>query len=137
MSVSFYYSPLCFFFLLMIRRPPRSTRTDTLFPYTTLVRSLGPFQVHGPAVMLLDDHGPAGELQDLLVLEHEGLALAARGVDVLRPAAAALGLDHLLFLRTARFLDAWPIALLAERRFEAEVLDIGKASCRDRGCQYV
>src|SRR3546814_16784829 len=28
-----------FFFLLMIRRPPRSTRTDTLFPYTTLVRS--------------------------------------------------------------------------------------------------
>src|SRR3546814_11062597 len=27
------------FFLLMIRRPPRSTRTDTLFPYTTLFRS--------------------------------------------------------------------------------------------------
>src|SRR3546814_2278102 len=27
----------CFF--LMIRRPPRSTRTDTLFPYTTLFRS--------------------------------------------------------------------------------------------------
>src|SRR3546814_9431127 len=31
---------LCFFFL-MIRRPPRSTRTDTLFPYTTLFRSGG------------------------------------------------------------------------------------------------
>src|SRR3546814_15238635 len=30
---------LCFFFL-MIRRPPRSTRTDTLFPYTTLFRSV-------------------------------------------------------------------------------------------------
>src|SRR3546814_17682582 len=29
------------FFLLMTRRPPRSTRTDTLFPYTTLFRSLG------------------------------------------------------------------------------------------------
>src|SRR3546814_20612637 len=29
------------FFLLMIRRPPRSTRTDTLFPYTTLFRSAG------------------------------------------------------------------------------------------------
>src|SRR3546814_3770772 len=28
---------MCFF--LMIRRPPRSTRTDTLFPYTTLYRS--------------------------------------------------------------------------------------------------
>src|SRR3546814_15943116 len=30
-----------FFFFLMIRRPPRSTRTDTLFPYTTLFRSGG------------------------------------------------------------------------------------------------
>src|SRR3546814_4459192 len=29
---------MCLFFL-MIRRPPRSTRTDTLFPYTTLFRS--------------------------------------------------------------------------------------------------
>src|SRR3546814_4739193 len=30
----------CFvFFFVMIRRPPRSTRTDTLFPYTTLFRS--------------------------------------------------------------------------------------------------
>src|SRR3546814_4052865 len=28
------------FFFVMIRRPPRSTRTDTLFPYTTLFRSL-------------------------------------------------------------------------------------------------
>src|SRR3546814_11188843 len=28
------------FFFLIIRRPPRSTRTDTLFPYTTLFRSL-------------------------------------------------------------------------------------------------
>src|SRR3546814_14799955 len=35
-SVSFSF---CFFFL-MIRLPPRSTRTDTLFPYTTLFRSL-------------------------------------------------------------------------------------------------
>src|SRR3546814_6570553 len=30
---------LYFIFFLMIRRPPRSTRTDTLFPYTTLFRS--------------------------------------------------------------------------------------------------
>src|SRR3546814_20673807 len=34
------YVVFCFvFFFLMIRRPPRSTRTDTLFPYTTLFRS--------------------------------------------------------------------------------------------------
>src|SRR3546814_14584444 len=32
-------SSVCCFFFLMIRRPPRSTRTDTLFPYTTLFRS--------------------------------------------------------------------------------------------------
>src|SRR3546814_4045039 len=31
--------PILFFFLI-IRRPPRSTRTDTLFPYTTLFRSV-------------------------------------------------------------------------------------------------
>src|SRR3546814_15688456 len=30
---------VCDFFFLKIRRPPRSTRTDTLFPYTTLFRS--------------------------------------------------------------------------------------------------
>src|SRR3546814_14933971 len=32
---------LMIFCFLMIRRPPRSTRTDTLFPYTTLFRSQG------------------------------------------------------------------------------------------------
>src|SRR3546814_11147980 len=43
--MSVYYIMLLFsmcsliFFFLMIRRPPRSTRTDTLFPYTTLFRS--------------------------------------------------------------------------------------------------
>src|SRR3546814_5266765 len=37
------------FFFLMIRRPPRSTLTDTLFPYTTLFRS----GLHAEAV----DHG--------------------------------------------------------------------------------
>src|SRR3546814_7456642 len=32
---------ICYlFFFLMLRRPPRSTRTDTLFPYTTLFRSM-------------------------------------------------------------------------------------------------
>src|SRR3546814_9083792 len=44
----------------MIRRPPRSTRTDTLFPYTTLFRSLAPgsLLIEGPAaeaVVEVDD----------------------------------------------------------------------------------
>src|SRR3546814_3738140 len=36
------------FFFLMIRRPPRSTRTDTLFPYTTLFRSDGSMTAEAP-----------------------------------------------------------------------------------------
>src|SRR3546814_6422584 len=37
------------FFFLMIRRPPRSTRTDTLFPYTTLFRSKRALPITLPA----------------------------------------------------------------------------------------
>src|SRR3546814_2444919 len=36
-------------FFLMIRRPPRSTRTGTLFPYTTLFRSKSPSSKGAPA----------------------------------------------------------------------------------------
>src|SRR3546814_4708950 len=42
-------------FFLMIRRPPRSTRTDTLFPYTTLFRSISKHQ----AVLTLPKVDPA------------------------------------------------------------------------------
>src|SRR3546814_7643049 len=35
----------------MIRRPPRSTRTDTLFPYTTLFRSIPGMKVNGMDVL--------------------------------------------------------------------------------------
>src|SRR3546814_5660286 len=37
---------ILYVFFLMIRRPPRSTRTDTLFPYTTLFRSAQPVVQH-------------------------------------------------------------------------------------------
>src|SRR3546814_20838573 len=43
---------LLFICFLMIRRPPRSTRTDTLFPYTTLFRSAFPRIVTAPDVPL-------------------------------------------------------------------------------------
>src|SRR3546814_9965211 len=42
----------------MIRRPPRSTRTDTLFPYTTLFRSAG-VELYGEA----DAGGALGEIE--------------------------------------------------------------------------
>src|SRR3546814_15686689 len=48
---------MCYlFFFLLIRHPPRSTRTDTLFPYTTLFRSpdgVANLSVHG--VQLIDN----------------------------------------------------------------------------------
>src|SRR3546814_8144888 len=46
MMTVMYVSLLFLIFFLMIRRPPRSTRTDTLFPYTTLFRST-PLRRHG------------------------------------------------------------------------------------------
>src|SRR3546814_18794633 len=49
----------------MIRRPPRSTRTDTLFPYTTLFRSLSRLDEGAPDVVVADDaelEGNAGLL---------------------------------------------------------------------------
>src|SRR3546814_9032944 len=39
----------CMIIFLMIRRPPRSTRTDTLFPYTTLFRSRQKTSYNGTA----------------------------------------------------------------------------------------
>src|SRR3546814_5617517 len=51
------YIDCIMFFFLMIRRPPRSTRTDTLFPYTTLFRSSG--NRSAPAQHSADAHDPA------------------------------------------------------------------------------
>src|SRR3546814_2498879 len=45
----------------MIRRPPKSTRTDTLFPYTTLVRSVGePCNILRLVGLQAADNRPAG-----------------------------------------------------------------------------
>src|SRR3546814_18110970 len=48
-SCIFYCCAVCCF-LLMIRRPPRSTRTDTLFPYTTLFRAPPPGRGRAPRI---------------------------------------------------------------------------------------
>src|SRR3546814_13352566 len=48
-TISSYIVCFVVFFFLMIRRPPRSTRTDTLFPYTTLFRSFDLFAARGLA----------------------------------------------------------------------------------------
>src|SRR3546814_1466666 len=50
---------MCLVFFLMIRRPPRSTRTDTLFPYTTLFRSVarGGCPLWSPHALLEPENG--------------------------------------------------------------------------------
>src|SRR3546814_1233880 len=66
------------FFFLMIRRPPRSTRTDTLFPYTTLFRSLAGAQA--PADV--DHRAEAGHLRPARdpPLRHPGRRPGAPGL---------------------------------------------------------
>src|SRR3546814_19497820 len=76
----------------MIRRPPRSTRTDTLFPYTTLFRSLlsgtGKDDVH-LLVVITSDRGLCGSFnvnimrgvrQRVRALEAEGKTVKIYGV---------------------------------------------------------
>src|SRR6059058_6427840 len=60
---------LTFFFFLTIRRPPRSPRRYTLFPYTTLFRSdpeqhAGPFGGGGHRLAVLDRRGLRGRSEE-------------------------------------------------------------------------
>src|SRR3546814_20263444 len=57
----------------MLRRPPRSTRTDTLFPYTTLFRS----------VLLADDfiHAPTPCLKQMIDAYKSGIMVAVMDVE--------------------------------------------------------
>src|SRR3546814_18843254 len=83
----------------MIRRPPRSTRTDTLFPYTTLFRSATPYaELHCHSAFSFLDGSSAPEelaeeaarlgLEALAITDHDGFygvvrfAEAAREVGV-------------------------------------------------------
>src|SRR3546814_1160220 len=71
----------------MIRRPPRSTRTDTLFPYTTLFRSLeqlGQLLHHRAAELLgVDDGDRATVVAGHVVADADGQQLHRRaGLDV-------------------------------------------------------
>src|SRR3546814_5929640 len=61
-------------FFLMIRRPPRSTRTDTLFPYTTLFRSAQP-DLKGGAETVGARHRPVTRARDRLRIFEEDPAL--------------------------------------------------------------
>src|SRR3546814_6102066 len=72
-----YYLVIVFF--LMIRRPPRSTRTDTLFPYTTLFRSFPNLTIERNIAFGLENSGRpraevtrrVAELLDLVGLDDQ------------------------------------------------------------------
>src|SRR3546814_14210761 len=105
----------------MLRRPPRSTRTDTPFPYPTFFRSIAAIEGH---------HFPRLEA----VYWREGspdfasVAALIGSLDT-RP-------DHIRLRAAAQALDLTLLKRLAD---EAWVRDreIGRASCRERVCQYV
>src|SRR3546814_4845445 len=96
----------------MIRRPPRSTRTDTLFPYTTLFRSLrelDPVEVSrwtkDPAQQALDrrhGYGSAGSTPSVVHLNgvtvHAAMAELMAWISGHRPPAQYLDIDLSGFL---------------------------------------
>src|SRR3546814_14532576 len=93
-------SLLLSFFFLMQRRPPSSTRTDTLFPYTTLFRSLTASAfIHVPALrdlppVLISTEGievQSGETVEIPLSEH---VRAAGGRDVVITEAGKVSATH-------------------------------------------
>src|SRR3546814_4407769 len=80
------------FVFLMIRRPPRSTRTDTLFPYTTLFRSRSQEVRAARAAADAADRRPCAVEQQLPVRQRGLGELRDHGLDVLRADRARAGL---------------------------------------------
>src|SRR3546814_14503052 len=111
----------------MIRRPPRSTRTDTLFPYTTLFRSTD------------DPRRRAFEADLDKALD--------RASDTLKPlfdtAYSALSDEEVESLHEIMFRLGGARQILIHRECTQEQVaesyreDIGSATCRERVCPYV
>src|SRR3546814_12077219 len=100
----------CFF--LMIRRPPRSTRTDTLFPYTTLFRSFNVFPGEVEQVVLghpavLDcvvvgiPHEKWGEMVTAAIEVKDGMSIDTAEL-------LALCKERLGSIKAPKQIDIWP-----------------------------
>src|SRR3546814_15772576 len=107
----------------MIRRPPRSTRTDTLFPYTTLFRSLP------------SDRRGKSSLQTIIRSGRRCRHLCAGGPSLRRPPrqAALFEAERNLVVVGAQA----PQQEQQEEQQAGELQEIGRASCRESVCQYV
>src|SRR3546814_18225330 len=128
----------------MIRRPPRSTRTDTLFPYTTLFRSPGTAVVPGVGLRIVQAGIPQREkwepeLRVRNFRRHLALSAADRPdwiTHIIWPETAAtlFPTEHPR-VREAMAAVVPPGGLLitgAPRRQQ-----LGSASCRERVCPSV
>src|SRR3546814_11725761 len=105
----------------MIRRPPRSTRTDTLFPYTTLFRSeVARATSAAPTYLKGHEHTPSGRI------------FIDGGVWANNPVMVAL-VDVL----SAYDISPDQIDILSIGTGNPPFEQIGRASCRERVCQYV
>src|SRR3546814_15342452 len=121
----------------MIRRPPRSTRTDTLFPYTTLFRSLA------QVVQRLDPRRRGAfrtEVGDAAGIDPQVMAAGLDGGDPVELQAHGLlgeflpqAFDHALVELADQHRVVGHVALVAGDPAQ----EIGRASCRERVCQYV
>src|SRR3546814_15009573 len=133
----------------MIRRPPRSTRTDTLFPYTTLFRSdphhddqrfflhYGDMTDSTSLIRIIQQVQP-DEIYNLAAQSHVAVSFEepeytanADGLGTLRiiESMRILGL-----LKQTRFYQASTSELDG---FVKEIKQIGRASWRERVCKYV
>src|SRR3546814_14835706 len=129
----------------MIRRPPRSTRTDTLLPYTTLFRS----KTDAPTIVNLTNHAIfnlAGEGAARGILDHK-LTVAARRYtpvnDALIPTGELKPVAGSVFDFTGGRIigdgirDGRDPQIVAGRGYDPNFVPIGRASCRGRVCPYV
>src|SRR3546814_11682754 len=107
----------------MIRRPPRSTRTDTLFPYTTLFRSAHVCDVPFTQV----DFGWAASALDYDDIS--GCAQAAIG--------GKDGIQQFALAASVIFCAQGALHLSMDDALRGLVRQLGRASCRERVCQDV
>src|SRR3546814_16889264 len=112
----------------MIRRPPRSTRTDTLFPYTTLFRSAAAHYWASRAAVA------AG--QPALVQPRLRAAAANEETFYGLLAAESLGVETAIQRENIR-ADRRAWRALEDLPNVRVAIETGRASCRERVCQYV
>src|SRR3546814_11282805 len=115
----------------MLRRPPSSTRTDTLFPYTTLFRSVGRSIESVTRIVLaeaIDEARIAGrEAIIVQIALEEGRADAERRDQRTVPEFAAILARNLAQERVGQ-----AVPLLQHGAGHGDLRTIGIASCRDR-----